>query len=395
MMKILTFTTLFPNAAQPNHGVFVENRLRHLLASGRAEARVVAPVPWFPSTNARFGRYATFARVPEKEQRHGIEVLHPRFLQIPKIGMTLAPFFMAAAMRPVIRKIIRDGYDFDLIDAHYFYPDGIAAVMLGRYFNKPVVVTARGSDISVLPGFSAPRKMIRWAADRAAGMIAVCQALKNAMLDLGMNGERIVPLRNGVDLKLFQPIDRRARRADLGLQHFTLLSVGQLVEHKGHALIIEALPALPDCRLLIAGIGPDRERLEAVAQQFGVRDRVTFLGAVPHAQLRLYYGAADAMVLASSREGWANVLLESMACGTPVIASNVWGTPEVVGSPDAGVLMSERTPQGIVNAVHALRAQYPAYEATRRYAEGFSWEETTRGQLRLFEQILARGAATQ
>ncbi|RJG08094.1 glycosyltransferase family 4 protein [Noviherbaspirillum cavernae] len=391
-MKILTFTTLFPNAAQPNHGVFVENRLRHLLASGQVEARVVAPVPWFPLKNARFGRYATFARVPAREVRHGIDVLHPRFPQLPKIGMTLAPFLLAMAMRPVVTKIIREGYDFDLIDAHYFYPDGIAAVLLGRYFNKPVVVTARGTDISVIPNFSAPRKLIQWAASRAAGMITVCQALKNAMLELGVDGNRIVPLRNGVDLDLFQPIDRSARRAELGLNQFTLLSVGQLVEHKGHGMIIEALPSLPDCRLLIAGTGPDRDGMEMLARRLGVHDRVSFLGAVPHAQLRQYYGAADAMVLASSREGWANVLLESMACGTPVIASNVWGTPEVVSSPDAGVLMSERSPQGIADAVQTLRTRYPANAATRRYAEGFSWDETTRGQIHMFEQILGAGS---
>lgn len=392
-MKILTFTTLFPNVAQPNHGVFVENRLRHLVASGQVTARVVAPVPWFPLKNKRFGRYATFARVPAKESRHGIDILHPRYPLIPKIGMSFAPRLIAAAMRPVIRRIIREGYDFDLIDAHYFYPDGVAAVMLGRYFNKPVVITARGSDISILPGFDAPRKMILQAASQAAGMITVCQALKDAMLDLGIDGNRIVPLRNGVDLTLFRPIDREARRKELGLQNFTLLSVGQLAEHKGQALIIKALTMLPDCRLLLAGTGPARESMENLARQLNVSDRVTFLGAVPHAQLSSYYGAVDAMVLASSREGWANVLLESMACGTPAIASNVWGTPEVVSSPDAGVLMGERTPQGIVDAVHVLRAAYPTHQATRRYAEGFSWDETTNGQIRLFKKILGMNNA--
>lgn len=391
-MKILTFTTLYPNAAQPNHGVFVENRLRHLKASREVELRVLAPVPWFPLAHPRFGKYASFARVPAQEVRHGIEIAHPRFPQLPKVGMNIAPFLLAAAMRPVVRRILRSGYDFDLIDAHYFYPDGVAAAMLGRLFNKPVVITARGSDISVLPQFPAPRKLIRWAAGRSAGMITVCQALKNAMLELGIDGERIVPLRNGVDLEAFRPVDREQHRQRLGLgQHFTLLAVGHLAAHKGQALIIEALPALPDVRLLIAGSGPDRDSMEALARSLGVQDRVTFLGAVPHAELKYCYGAADALVLASSREGWANVLLESMACGTPVIASNVWGTPEVVGSPEAGVLMSERSPQGIVDAVRALRADYPERHRTRRYAEGFSWDETTSGQLKLFRQILGGG----
>jgi teichuronic acid biosynthesis glycosyltransferase TuaC len=387
-MKILTFTSLYPNAAQPNHGVFVENRLRHLTADGSVECRVVAPVPWFPSTNPRFGRYAQFARVPATEQRHGIKIEHPRFVQIPKIGMNVSPYLMASAMRPVIRRILDEGYDFDLIDAHYFFPDGVAAVMLGETFGKPVVVTARGSDISEIPRHAVPRKLIKQATDKAAGLITVCEALKSAMVDLGVADERIVALRNGVDLNVFQPVDRAVQRARLGLNGFTLLSVGQLVVHKGQSLIIEALTKLPDVKLLLAGTGPDREQLGAEAIQLGVQDRVTFLGAVPHAELRNYYGAADALVLASSREGWANVLLESMACGTPVIASKVWGTPEVVQTRDAGLLLEQRTPNDIAAAVRTLQSEPVDRADTRRYAERFSWGETTNGQIRLFKQIL-------
>ncbi|MBC7502257.1 MAG: glycosyltransferase family 4 protein [Herminiimonas sp.] len=387
-MKILTFTSLYPNAQQPNHGVFVENRLRHLTADGTVECRVVAPVPWFPSTNARFGQYAQFARVPVAEVRHGISIVHPRYLHIPKLGMTMSPYLMAAAMRPVLERIISEGYDFDLIDAHYFFPDGVAAVQFGDYLNKPVVITARGSDISVIAQLAQPRKMIIRAAGKAAGLITVCEALKQAMVDLGIAQERIVVLRNGVDLTTFRPIDRVIQRARLGLTQFTLLSVGQLIAHKGQGLIIEALSLLPDTRLLLAGIGPDRAQLEAQARHFGVHDRVRFLGAVPHAELRNYYGAADALVLASSREGWANVLLESMACGTPVIASNVWGTPEVVQSPAAGLLLEQRTARSIADSVMALRAVPPDRSATRRYAEKFSWSDTTSGQIRLFKKIL-------
>ena len=387
-MKILTFTSLYPNAAQPNHGVFVENRLRHLTADGNVECRVVAPVPWFPSTNERFGRYAQFARVPATEQRHGIRIDHPRYLQIPKVGMSVSPYLMAAAMRPVIRRILDEGYDFDLIDAHYFFPDGVAAVMLGKTFGKPVVVTARGSDISEIPRHAVPRKLIQRATERADGLITVCEALKTAMVEIGVSDERIVALRNGVDLNVFQPVDRVVQRARLGLTGFTLLSVGQLVVHKGQSLIIEALPLLPDVRLLLAGTGPDRAALEAQARQLGVQERVTFLGAVPHAELRNYYGAADALVLASSREGWANVLLESMACGTPVIASKVWGTPEVVQSRDAGLLLEQRTARDIAAAVKTLQTLPPERADTRRYAERFSWGETTKGQLRLFKKIL-------
>jgi teichuronic acid biosynthesis glycosyltransferase TuaC len=387
-MKILTFSTLFPNSIRPGHGIFVETRLRHLLASGQVEARVVAPVPWFPL------HYSESRPVPRSETRNGVEVQHPRYLTLPKIGMNIAPGLLAAGARASVARLLDEGYDFDLIDAHYFYPDGVAAALLGKYFNKPVVITARGSDITQLPGFPLPRRMIKWAAQRAAGVITVCHALRDEVIALGVDPARVTSLRNGVDLQLFQPVERDAVRARLGLAHFTMLAVGHLVPVKAQQVAVAALADLPDVRLLIAGTGPQREMLERLARDLGVSDRLTMLGALPQAQLRDYYGAADALVLPSEREGWANVLLEAMACGTPVIASRVWGTPEVVAAPEAGRLMDERTPAGLACAVRALRANYPDRAATRRYAERFSWDDTTAGQLALFRTVLAaKGAA--
>lgn len=387
-MKILTFSTLFPNTEKPGHGIFVETRLRHLVSSGQVQARVVAPVAWFPSTNPRFGNYAKMAKVARGEVRHGLQVQHPRYPSIPKIGMNVAPFLLAQAAKPAIARIIDEGYDFDLIDAHYFYPDGVAAAMLARHFNKPLVITARGSDITLLPNYALPRRMIKWAAHRADAVITVCNALRDEVVALGVPAERVTSLRNGVDLQLFRPTERQPNSL------FTLLTVGHLVPVKAQELIVAALPLLPDVRLVVAGDGPNRGMLEELARSLKVDGRVQFLGAVPQAQLREHYGAADALVLASSREGWANVLLESMACGTPVVASRVYGTPEVVAAPEAGLLMRERSPQGVADAVTALRANYPDRAATRRYAEGFSWDDTTTGQIELFTAMLeARAGA--
>lgn len=384
-MKILTFSTLFPNAEKPGHGIFVETRLRHLVASGKVESRVMAPVSWFPLRHERFGDYSRLARVPREETRHAIQVSHPRYAVLPKIGMNVAPALLAQSVKPAIGRMIDEGYDFDLIDAHYFYPDGVAATMLGRYFNKPVVVTARGSDITLLPKYRLPRTMIRWAASRAHGVITVCNALRDEVVALGVDEHLVTPLRNGVDLELFRPpLERKSNEL------FTLLTVGHLVPVKGQELVIEALPLLPGVCLKLAGDGPERKRLEALARQLNVEHRVQFLGAVPQSDLAGHYGTADALILASSREGWANVLLESMACGTPVVASRVYGTPEVVAAPAAGVLMQERSARGVADAVNALRRHYPDRAATRRYAERFSWDDTTAGQIRVFQQALRR-----
>ncbi|MDI6745949.1 MAG: glycosyltransferase family 4 protein [Rhodocyclaceae bacterium] len=390
MIRTLLFSTLYPSSVRPSHGIFVETRLRHLLASGEVETRVVAPVPWFPFSHPRFGEYAKHAAVPRHEERNGIRVEHPRYLLLPKIGMNSAPHFLARAGLVAAKRLIASGYDFDLIDAHYFYPDGVAATIIGKMLNKPVVITARGTDINLIPRYEKPRKMILQAAEDCAAMITVCAALKDAIVGLGGTAEKITALRNGVDLQLFQPEDKPQARAAFGMNDkFAIASVGHLIERKGHHLVIAALAQIPDAELYLVGGGEEDSRLRALADQLGVTNRVHFLGAMPQAKLRTLYSAVDCLVLASSREGWANVLLEAMACGTPVAASNVWGTPEVVASPAAGVLMRERSADGIVEAIRRLQQSLPERTATRHYAEQFSWNDTTEGQLAIFRHILA------
>ena len=252
-MRILVFSSLYPNARQPLHGVFVENRLRHLVASGAVTARIVAPVPWFPFAIARFGAYGVYAQVPRWEERHGLIVEHSRYPVIPKIGMSLAPFLMFRALLPVLRRSIARGDDFDLIDAHYFYPDGVAATMLARALGKPVVVTARGNDVSLIPDHAIPRRLIQWAAARADALVTVCQALKDGLVSLGVAPGRVTVLRNGVDLQVFRPVDRAEARARFAVAPPTIASVGHLIPRKGHDLVIRALAHLPGTTLLLAG----------------------------------------------------------------------------------------------------------------------------------------------
>lgn len=388
-LRILTYTTLFPNAAQPANGIFVENRLRHLVAGGAVESRVIAPVPWFPSSRPIFGDWARHAAAPARERRHGLDIDHPRYPVIPKVGMTAAPSLLYAWTVGAARRLQRD-WDFDLIDAHYFYPDGVAAAMIARRLGKKLVITARGTDVNLIPSFALPRRQLLWAAGQADHLITVCEALKTALTDLGVPAGKVTVLRNGVDLESFRPVDRAAARARLGVEGRVLLSVGHLIERKGHHLVIDALADLPGVTLLIAGSGPEREALERRSGEAGVAGRVRFLGQLPHDRLAEIYSAADVLVLASSREGWANVLLEAMACGTPVAATDVWGTAEAVTAPEAGLLIPARSAAAIASTVAALLGALPDRAATRRYAEDFSWDDTTRGQEALFKEILQR-----
>ena len=390
-LRLLTFTTLYPDSVRPNHGIFVENRLRHLVATGEATSTVLAPVPFFPWGSERFGGWGVLARVPPREERHGLAVYHPRYAVIPRVGMSVAPLLMYQASRRALTRLVAGGLAFDVIDAHYVYPDGVAAVWLGRHFGKPVVVTARGSDLTELPEYRVPRWFIRRAIRAADGLIGVSAALRDRLVELGADPSRTTTLRNGVDTTAFHPVDRDAARAALGLTGRTLVSVGSLIPRKGHHLTIEAMLGLPEFSLLIVGEGPERPALEAQVARLGLGARVRLAGAQPHAELPRFYSAADASVLASSREGWANVLLESMACGTPVVASNIPGNPEVVQEWAAGLVIEDNTAAGIAAGVRRLCANPPSRAATRAYAERFSWDETSAGQLALFRRVMAGG----
>lgn len=392
-LRTLLFSTLYPSSVRPGHGIFVEARLRELLSSGEIQTKVVAPVPWFFSTDPRYGEYARIARTPKRETYNGVDVQHPRYFLPPKVGMNIAPVTLAMGAISAVQRLLDEGYDFDVIDAHYYYPDGVAAALLARHFKKPFTVTARGTDLNLIPRYKLPRRMMQWAASRATASIGVCSALVDVLRDWNIPENRLHVMRNGVDLMRFRPIEQKTVRAALGLTGSPLLvSVGYLVERKGHHVAIDALaqllPTHPQAHLIIIGDGEEREKLQTLCLRLGVQGSVTFTGALPNADLHKWYSAADVMILASSREGWANVLLESMACGTPVVASRIWGTPEVVAEDVAGRLVDHRDGADFAAGIKALLAAYPDRRLVRAYAERFSWQSTTDAQLALFDQIV-------
>ncbi|WP_036552552.1 glycosyltransferase family 4 protein [Neptunomonas japonica] len=388
MVNLLVVTTLFPNSVQHRHGIFVETRLKKIMETGQANAVVVAPVPWFPIKSKYFSQYSQYVDIPSKEHRNGVDIYHPRYLVIPKVGMLLTPFFLALAIFLTIFKVRKQGYEFDLIDAHYFYPDGVAVAIASYFLKLPFVISARGSDINLIPNYSLPRKMILWAASKAQASITVSSALKDKMVTLGAEEEKIHVLRNGVDDVLFSPKNYQQMRHNYSLQRATLLSVGNLTELKGHDLVIKSLLALPDCELIIVGGGELDKPLKELAYSLGLSERVRFMGTLKQPALVELYSAADLLVLASSREGWANVLLEAMACGAPVAATNVGGTPELVKSPEAGVLVKERNSSGLVKAISKALSLNIDRNLTREYAKKFSWDQTVENQINLYTKIV-------
>lgn len=393
-IRMVTISSLFPNKNDPKLGIFVKTRLRHFLATyPNVDLEVIAPVPWFPFKHKIFGEYAKYAGLPYKEIIDGITVYHPRYLVLPKIGMYLTPKFMAKAIKRTLVKLHHE-QPVDIIDGHYFYPDGVAICEAAESLGIPFTCTARGTDINLIPQYPKALAMLKTVFNKAAHMMTVCQALKDEMVKLGVPDERVTVLRNGVDLNLFKASDN-VKQAQLKVQgqinEKLVLSVGWLIERKGHHLLLEALQNLNNVRLVIAGDGPDLAKLQQLAAQCNVSERVQFLGGVDQPTLNQWMMTADALVLASSREGWANVLLESMASGTPVVATRVWGTPEVVKPESQGELV-ERNVDDIAQGIQRVLSKDIDRTAVRQYAEQFSWEETCDGVMEIVDTIVKQTA---
>lgn len=347
-MHVLTLTSLFPNAEQPVHCVFVRARMEDFVQRKGHDWTVVAPVPYFPKLPIRVaGDYDKLARVPELESPRGYPVHHPRYKLVPKIGMRWHGDAMTKGVRETVRRIHAER-PIDVIDAHYVYPDGLAAVTLGRELGVPVVLSARGTDLNLFPEFPAIRPKIEATLADASHLVCVCEELREVAIRLGVPLGKTSVIGNGVDTTRFSPGPSDVARRSLGLPEDAriVLSVGHLVERKGFHVVLDACARLDDdVHVVLAGDGPERGALERQAEELGLADRVTFAGARLNEELPDWYRAADLFVLASSREGWPNVLCEAQATGLPIVATAVWGIPSIVRDPSLGVLVDERAPE--------------------------------------------------
>ena len=372
MLRVLTLSTLFPNRAEPTLGVFVERQTLGLAARPGVEVEVVAPVglPLWPLS--RHTHYAARAKLPAEETWKGLRLHRPRYTVWPKLERR-TPGAMAAALLPCLEHI-RERFPFDVIDAEFFWPDGPAAATLSRALGVPFSVKARGADVNYWGARPDTGPQVREAARDAGGLLAVSAALKGAMAALGLPEEKIAVHYTGVDLGTFRPLDRAEAKESLGLQGPVVVTAGALIPRKGQALAIEAMADVPGATLVLVGDGPDRAKLEALAA--GLGGRVRFAGRRPHEELPLYLAAADATLLPSQSEGLANVWVESLACGTPVVTCDAGGgAHEAIGRPEAGRIVA-REPKALAAALNEIFADPPTQEAVRRsITDKFSWEK--------------------
>ncbi len=372
MLRVLTLSTLFPHALRPTFGIFVERQARGLAAHGDVELKVAAPVG-LPAWPFRLHpHYAPLARLPRRETWRELDVLRPRFRAWPGPLAPRSAGNLASALAPVLADLRRD-FPFDVIDAQFFWPDGPAAVRLGRELGVPVSIKARGSDIHLWSERPGIREQIIEAGRAADGLLAVSGPMRDSMVALGMPAKRIMVHHTGVDQQAFRPVDRAEAKAALGLEGPLLVCAGGMTGRKGQDVAVEALADLPGATLWLVGDGPDRRRIETLVQRLALGDRVRFLGTRPHDELPGLLAAADVMVLPSESEGLANVWVEALACGTPVVTTDVGGAREVIDRPEAGRI-TERTAGAVAAAVRELLAAPPPTERVRAAADRFTWE---------------------
>lgn len=372
ILRVLTLSTLFPDASRPNFGIFVERQTRELASRPGVDLTVVAPVGMPPGPLSSLGRYRALCRLPLEEQWRGLTVYRPRFPIVPAIGGRFHPGSIVRSVLPLVEGLHAQK-PFDVIDASFFYPDGPAAMEMARALHLPFSIKARGADIHHWARKGTTGPMITAAAQKASGLLAVSRALRDDMVALGMDDGKIRVHYTGVDLDRFTPAaDRDAAKATFGLAGPVVISVGALIKRKGQALLIQALSELPGVVLLLAGAGPERDSLERLAKAMGVADRVRFLDSVPHEAIPALLAMADVMALPSASEGLANAWVEALACGTPLVISDAGGAREVIDRPETGRIVS-REPHAIAEAIKAILADPPDPHAVRQSALRFTW----------------------
>ena len=384
---VLTFTNLYPSALQPTHGLFVQERMARVAAAGGFAHAVVAPVAAVAWPLQR-GAARRLAAQPAREVVAGVEVRHPRYRHWPGLVRRQAGA-MAKACLPVVRELTAEGRW--VLDAHYLWPDGVAAAAIATALSLPLVLTARGSDVNVLAQDRVIARAIGAAARTARACFAVSGALAAAFAArAGLPGERVQVARNGVDLDRFRPGDIAAARRQFGLPPDArlLLGVGRLVEGKGFGDCAAALASLPaDVHLVLVGDGPERARLVAAAPP----GRVHCLGTRRPDEVAQCYRTADVLVLPSRREGWPNVVTEALASGLRVVASPVGGIPELLGAtpePWLGALVPPGDGAVLAKALAAVLATPADRPRVRGYAEQFGWQQPTAQLVQCFQRLL-------
>jgi glycosyltransferase involved in cell wall biosynthesis len=395
---LVVLSSLFPSGPRPTAGVFIRERMFRV---GRElPITVVSPQPWFPGQGLiRLVKPGYRLAGAAFEEQQGVEVYRPRALCVPGFARHRDGLAMALAALPIVKRLRLEGRC-DLIDAHFAYPDGYAASLLGKWLELPYTITMRGTEPKHLREPQLRRRIVE-ALKGAAKVFTVSNSLREVGIAAGVPATQFMVVGNGVDTSVFRPMQRDEARARLGIPQDAkvLITVGALVERKGFHRVIALLPQLRErfpnlLYLCVGGASPEGDwtgRLKKQVAELGLEDCVRFLGPIAPADLRLPLSASDVFTLPSSNEGWANVILEAMACGLPVVASDVGGNVEVVANGSLGSVYAFGDERALHSQLESALARDWSRDALLEYAAANAWEARVRQLLTAFESLARPG----
>jgi teichuronic acid biosynthesis glycosyltransferase TuaC len=379
-IRILSLSLLYPNPSQPNQGVFIQRRLKQLARI--VELQIVSPFALVQYGNPRGERVRIGnTTCPVRRQDGTVAVLHPRWFYPPFSG-SLTAFWLFAQLLYRIRRL-RQQFAFDILDAHFGFPDGVAGSLLASALNIPFTITLRGNEPkhsrSALGRISLARAL-----RRASRVFAVSETLRTFAIEMGAAADKVRTIPNGVEGAIFWPREKQQCRAKHGLPSDArvIVSAGALVERKGHHRVIEALKTLvadglPAQLLIVGGPGPEgtyEGELHRLVTSLDLEDRVRFCGPVDADTMAELMSAADIFCLASANEGWPNVVHEALACGTPVVATKVGAIPEMLAS-GRGLIVPLNEPSQLKEALSLAFQMNWDRAAASAWARARSWEE--------------------
>jgi len=385
-ISVLTITSLFPNSKDAMHGIFVKERMSRV--AKLCNVKVIAPIPWFPLVRQ--------TKVPFREKIENLEVYHPKFFSFPGIFKSLDGLFFYLSTSNLAKKL-NQKYDFDLIDTHFAYPDGVGSVFLAKMLKKPVALTIRGSDITALPKSLFRRIQIRWALKNSDQVISVCGALKDEAKNQGASADFVI-IPNGVDSKKFKPIDKFFARKKLNLpwDKKIVVAVGENFKCKGFFELVKSFEVMAKTNnnLILVIVGFDKKsfkKLNRLVEELNLSSSVLLTGRKAHNEVLLYLNACDVYCLPSYREGWPNSVMEALSCGKPVVATSVFGIPDIIKSPVYGILIDK--PGDIDKLASALKTALNKEwnsKKIRAYAKTMTWEKTAKQVYEVFQEIAKR-----
>ena len=394
--KLIVFCSTFPDENQPHFGIFVRNRMFRYAQDGN-DVVVVSPRAWFPGQGI-FRKLYPHKRplCSNYEKQEGVEVFYPKYFSLPGLFKWADGFFMALFSLMRVLKLKKNG--FNVIDAHFAYPEGYAATLLGKWLNLPVSITLRGTIVSKSKE-PALRKRIVKAVDSADQVISVTQDLVNVANSAGCDRSDFELVGNGVDTSIFFPDPDAGSKLRESLEipsdAKVIISVGGIIEHKGHHRVVEVMPKLIEkdtatYYLIVGGAslaGDYSSEIKATIERLNLSDKVFMLGSKKPDELRACLSASDVFVLPTRYEGWANVFLEAMACGLPVVTTNVGGNSEVISNADVGALVPFGDPEALAEAVMEY-LDLDCSEAVLSYSNSLSWDMRISKLKVLFQKLL-------